>query len=202
MVKKKSFEEKFLKEKIIEDDGEPSFFHYLTILTIIFLIFFGLYYFFKSDTICEKIVLKDSVKYKCPLKIQNRSGSLEFFSTIEDVRKYNFEVPKKKEVLNTKEFILSFNNYNGSDNGQVSLVSTRIVGILKVFGFKFFEDSFQKFQNISCKNSSIDKKVIWFNPYSNESKVSLKSNGCIVLEAENIEDFIKVGDKFLLSLVE
>ena len=196
----------YSKQKELDEQDEPSWYHYAIILACVVLFFVGLYYVFADKGECKKVVHGEmDTRYKCPVQIHGRSGSVEFLAPIEEVRKYNYisEV-SKLDVLNSKQVILSFDEYNGTDNGQVALVSTRVTGVLKALGFPFSpEKSFATTDTVTCHNSSLTSKVVLFKPYETENGIFFNvSNGCISIKGTSVEEFQKVGDQFLQDLVE
>ena len=192
------------KKELQEKKDEPSWYHYVIVLLVIFGVFLIIFFITKEDTICEEVKLKTSSRFKCPVTINERPGKVEFLAPIEEVRKYsyNFEL-NKYDLLNTKEFILSFDTYNDTDNGNVLLVSSRLSQIFRVYGFFFGNNSFVRTNTTTCTNSTTDRKVILFKPYENESEVEFnKENGCVTIKGENIEEFLQVGDSLILELIE
>lgn len=203
------------KEKeVVEDvevlteinDDEPSWYHYLLVFVIMGLIFlgiYGIYYFVEGKNFSEPIN-NQSVLIKYPYKVGNITYNLYFENSFEELENMDVEFNLNKlDLLNTQTFTMSFLEYNGTDNGQVSKGSTKLVSFLRlVYNFKFDEGSFVMHNVTNCTSSSLENKVIVFNPYSDKEGVFYNStNGCIEFLTYNATHTVDLVDKFMYEII-
>ena len=191
-----------------QKDDEPSFKHYLIVIGVILGIFGILYFGFEIyDNYKEPDVVVDQLQtYKYPYKVGSVTYNLFFYYTTEELDEFDYDLePSKVDVLNTVNFTFSFDEYNGSDNGKVSISSIKFMKFLRdVYRFNFdVNDSFVSTQDINCANSTIKNKVVTFNPYANETKVKFnRINGCIEFEADDPQKIIGLSDKFIYEITK
>ena len=206
--------ERVSAEKIAKDD-EPSWYHYVIVLIVFGLVIYGGYYGFNYiDSTYAKpinIVPEDDfglngslVLTKYPYKVGNVTYNIYFHDEVDNIALYDFVVePSKIDILNTAEFILSFDVYNGTDNGEVTKASTKFVSFVKmVYRFEFDLESFVMHNESSCSTSSLKYKVVEFDPNSNETGVFFdEKTGCVKFLAENPKDMVKLSDKFIYDMI-
>ena len=200
--KQEKFNEKpSSKEK---PDDEPSWYHYLIVIIVIGAIFglaYGGYYFFtENDT---NNFENKTMLYKYPYKVGNVTYNLHFESSLEDLSnmKYTIE-PQKIDILNTINFRLSFMQYNGTDNGEVSKGSTKLASFLRhVHHYKFTNESFVNYNKTNCSSSTKRNKVIVFDPYSETNGVFYnETNGCIRFSTNDPQKMVDITDKFIYDM--
>lgn len=208
-VKKEEIEEDFEKEKKVEND-EPSWYHYIIVLGIfvgIFLFAYFGYNFYHSiqDNTEVDTGFNSARTYLYEHKVRNITYNLRFHYPVEEFDKveYTYEL-SKLDLLNTREFIFSLDEYNGTDNGMVTVGTTFFISFLKtVYRFTFEEENFKKFENFTCENSTKSEKVVTYDPYSNETGIFYnKDNGCIQIKATNSEEAIFLTEKFVYEVVK
>ena len=211
-IKDDKLVEKVKSDLVKEDDGEPSWYHYVIVL-MIFASVFGVlylgYYFFADESLGNNVVIDSNnspvVLTKYPYVRGNVTYNLYFHNTIDEIEAMNFtnEVDKI-DLLNTLSFVMAFDDYNGTDNGEVARGSTKLVSFFSlVYTFKFDNESFVKTTELNCSNSTFQKKVIMFNPYSDREGIFLnQTNGCIVFETQRAEDMVNLVDKLIYEVVQ
>lgn len=198
------------KEKLNQSDSDgPSWFHYLIILGILVLlvllaIFISEWHYQSSEVDLNKTVdLNNTYIYK--FKQGNVTYNVHLGASTTDLDKYNFSIePTKYDVLNTLNFRFSFDTYNGSDNGQVSMSAIKLRRFLSsVYNFKFdANSSFHSTDNITCENSTSTKKIVTFNPRSSNSGVFLDSNGCMMINSTQPNLLPFVVDSLMVKIME
>lgn len=194
------------QNKQVED--EPSWYHYVIVLILFFGFFAGIYYFaFGNENSQDNqgnIYLKNNT-YIYKHVVGNKTFNIEFENSLYKLDNYDMENQVNVEdIWSSNNIYLSFDIYNGTDNKYVSTTSVKIMKLFKyLYGFDIGTENILDYSNYTCLNSTIDNKIITFNPYSNRDGVYYNSsNGCIQIESINVEDFILVGDKFLYGLVK
>lgn len=214
MVKKvkESRVESLSKVEEVEVKGvsldEPSWYHYVIVLFVLFVIFgvfyCGYYFFGPDESSVVNLTNSSNVQYKYPYVVGNVTYNLYFASSPDEVASSDYIIePSKIDILNTISYRMVFFEYNGTDNGQVSLGSTKLVSFLRlVFHYRFTLDSFYMINETNCSDSSIRDKVIVFNPYTNRSGVFFdRNNGCLEFDTQDPRDMVHLVDKFILNMV-
>jgi len=202
---KKEFTSKIKKSK---KDEEPSWYHYLIVILVFVLIFFAIsnFNFFYNKVVPVQInqnITKLPV-YKYTHEENGKKYNFEFNSPVDELKNYNVPIEVSKyTMLNSKEITFSFQNYSKLDNKDISISSVKLMRLLKYyFHFSFNKGNFQMSSNFSCLNSTLDNKVLTFNPYQNKSGVFYnQTNGCIKVYSNSSRGVLKVTDKFLFDLV-
>lgn len=198
------------ESKVNSDEKEsPSWYHYAIILGVLVLLvlvgtFVSEWYYQNSEVDLNKTVdMNETYVYK--FKKGNVTYNVQLGTSQTELEKFNFSIqPNKYDVLNTLNFRFSFDEYNGSDNGQVSMAAIKLRRFLStVYNFKFdANSSFQSTENITCANSTLNNKVVTFNPRSSESGVFLNSNGCLNINSTSPNLLPFVIDSFMVEIME
>lgn len=190
--------------ELINDD-EPNWYHYLIVL-LIFASVFGVLYvgytFFYEEEV--QIPSNSSVLTKYPYIKGNITYNLYFHNSISEIENMSFPVQVDKlDLLNTKNFIMAFDEYNGTDNGEVTRGSTKMVSFLRtVYRFKFAQGSFVRVNETNCLNSTLSSKVIIYDPYSSREGVFYnETNGCIKFETSEPTHLVDLVDKLIYEVV-
>ena len=192
-----------------ESDDEPRLYHYAVVILIIVGIFFGMYFsfnlysqYFGGDEV-ENV--NGSTLYMYSHKIANVTYNLKFHSPVSDFESSNLITePEKIDVLNTRELIFTFKEYNGSDNGKVTVTSGFLLSFFRnVYAFSFNpEENVKLFNESNCNTSNKSYKVVIFDPYSEREGVFYnETNGCITIESQTPERLIFVGEKFAYDIL-
>jgi len=196
-----------VEKKSKSDSKEPSWYHYLIVIIIFGLIFMGIYYITNPSNSSPIIVNNNVTKmqtYKYVHEENGKTYNFEFHSPVVELNSYKVPVGVTKyDLLNSKSITFSFLNYSTSDNKFISISSVKMMRLLKYyFNFNFNKNNFQMSSNFSCLNSTLENKVLTFNPYRNSTGVFYnKTNGCINIYSNSSRGVLKVTDKFLLDLV-
>lgn len=214
IVSKSEVEAEIRKETKLgknKEEEEPTFFHYTII--ILFFIIGGIILYqvlnFFDSTIDPNSTINNSNKpiqfYDYSFIMSNgKSAKIQFYAPPDSVKNFNYPIEISKiDLLNSKNIYLSFMEYNGSDNGEISRTSLRLVPFLRdVLLFSFdVETDLYKYENLNCQNSSVDNKVIVFNPYSDKTGVFYDGEGCIEFLTQDPKDMRYIGDKFFYTLI-
>ena len=190
------------------ESGEPNWYHYVIVI-LVFLAVFGLIYVgfelydkLNSDPTSFTNV---SEKYKYPYTVGNVTYNIYFNTRPENLLELNFTLePSKLDILNTRELIFSFDEYNGSDNGKISVASSKLLSFFqRVYVFTFDPDvNFKLYNESNCSTSTMKNKVVLFEPYSNVNGVFFnESNGCIEIKSTNIDEMMVVVDSLIFKLI-
>lgn len=213
IVNNEEIEKEVQKEKKVKSEGddEPKLYHYLIVLFVIVGLFFAVYFGFNlySDNFGDNDVVLNNSDNKVLNKYQYKKGNVTynfyFHNEVSDIRDSEMVIePTKYNILNTREFLFTYMEYNGSDNGKVTVSSGLLMSFFKkVYGFTFNPDENIKLINSTdCSNSTASHKVIIFNPYSDKEGVYFnQSNGCINVLSKSPERIIFVGEKFLYEIL-
>lgn len=184
----------------------PSWYHYAIVFAVI-VGFFGLVYFgfnyYESKNVHQLDNLLKTYEYK--YKVGNVTYNIAFHYPIEDIETFNYPiVPTKQDLINSINFTFVFKEYNGTDNGKVTVASTKFLRFLRyVYGYRFDEDNFKRFNETSCEDSKPKQKVVIFDPYKNVTIVNYNpENGCIEFDAKSPEDLVKLTDLFIYTLTK
>jgi hypothetical protein len=208
VLNKEEIEKEAKSMKVKEDEGEPSFFHYAGVLLVIIGIITVFYVSFEvyENFFGEDLVVEDLKKtYIYPYKLGNTTYNIEFHYPITELVGLNYPLEVTDlDLINSVEIINSFSEYNGTDNGKVTVTASKITSFLKrVYFFSFEADvNFKMINESNCTTSTKRDKVILYNPYSDKDGVFYnESNGCIQVLASSPDNLIKVGDYFIFSLI-
>lgn len=199
-------EVKAISKKI--DDGEPSWYHYV----IIFLVLGGILgVFYGGFEIYDKYYGEEisfdplSTTFNYPYQVGNITYNIQMHYPIDEIKKSNYSIEVSRlEILNSIELIMSFDDYNGTDNGKVTIAGSKLTTFFKkVYHFSFdAETNFKKFNESNCETSDKQNKVIMYNPYSNRSGVFYNSEtSCIEILSQNADEIVKVTDYFMYTLM-
>jgi len=203
-IKKEVVDKEISIKKV--DDNEPSWYHYVIVLLFFGSVFWVVWFAF-SFYDEQPIDIHNSsnvVLHKYPYVVGNVTYNIYFQNSVDEIESMDFVVePNKLDVLNTRRFVMSFMDYNGADNGEVTKSSTKVISFLKnVYRFKFDKDSFKMINESNCSTSSINYKVVLFNPYSNVTGVFYNnSNGCIEFLADSPDKIVSLSDKFIYDVI-
>lgn len=210
--KKSKKVEKVSAESIVKDD-EPSWYHYLIVIVVFILVGSGIYYtydfienFGEVDIPLDNLtnITKPAELFNYPYKVGNVTYNIKFHNSIEDIESMDYIIePNRMDILNTISIDMSFYDYNGTDNGQVSTGSTTLLSFLKlVYHFNFDAESFKMYNETNCSDSSMRDKIIMFNPYVNQTGVFMDDNGCIEILSDEPAKIVDLVDKFIYTLVK
>lgn len=189
-----------------EKSPEPAWYHYLIVLVVLGIIFVGVPYYIYNFTEDEETgpnISRDIYNYE--YKQGNITYNLKFDNTLEQINSMQAPIQLKPyHVLNTVDIKYSFMDYNGTDNGKVTRVSTKLKNFLKlVYHFQFDDNDVHRYSNLNCTNSTHEKRVVVFNPYANKTGVYLDNdNGCVRILSSNVSNYVLLGDKLLYSLTK
>jgi hypothetical protein len=212
LVKQKKVVEKVEGERVSSNrdlDEEPTLFHYtvvLVVLAAIFgVIFVGFEYYDEktNDGAIDNPNLKIKL-YKYPFKVNGNDYSIQFYNPVSDLLKSDLNIGiTKSELLSTQDFKFIFST-DSSSNGEVVKVSGRLFPFLKnVYMFPLNSQSdIISSDNLSCENSTLDVKYIFFNSNSTTNEVVYdNSNGCITFKTTDAKLMGTLGDKFFLEII-
>ena len=155
----------------------------------------------------EGLINKSKLKidlYKLPLKFNDFEFRMQFYNSKTGIKYLNYEIePTLEDIVNSKEFFVSFGEYQGTDGGEITRTSARLFPLLRnVLGFEL--DTLKhitKEKDKSCKDSTLDSKVIIFNPYSEKNGVYYnEENGCIQFLTDDGKKMGGLGDKFFYTI--
>jgi hypothetical protein len=194
---------------VSSDDESPSWYHYLTILLIIFGGIWLLSFIVNTYTSYSDVEIIDAVNstetYSYKKTIGNITYNIQLSMPLIELEKFNFIVePDKLDILNTLSYTFSFNTYNGTDNGQVTLSATKLRRYLSLVHFaKFDEGDFAQSDVISCMNSTVNRRVVLFeiDPSIEVSSVLEDTNGCIRFVVNDAFEMPHLTDYFIVSLL-
>lgn len=207
-IKEKNVE-KVKPEKVLLEDDEPSWYHYVLVLLVLFgsitLIYFGYEYYDmkKKDNLDNYEPLRDTFIYD--YKLGNVTYNLEFHNTFDYIERHNITVEVRKEdIWQSRNITFAFYEYNGTDNRYVSTASVKFMKLLKyVYNINFDEtNSFKMVNEVNCSTSTLKSKVVVFYPYSDRNGVFYnQSNGCIEVLSRTPKEMVLVEDTLMYKLV-
>lgn len=213
-IKKKVSKGKVEETKVIRSsfkkDDEPDWYHYLIVVLFFAAVIAGIYYgiSYYDKTQREAAALNNSngsslILYNYPYKVGNVTYNIKFHSPVDEIVDMDYVVePTKIDVLNTRNFRMVFLEYNGTDNGEVAKGSTMVLSFLKnVYRYKFDNESFAMIGDVNCSDSTVNEKVIVFDPYRNETGVFIDDNGCIEFVSNDSKVMIDLADKFVYNII-
>ncbi len=212
MVKKdKQIEDK--KTKDLDEskkniDDEPSWYHYVIVLIFFVLLFYGIYILLGLDS-TKGVKMNNNISntletYDYTYEEDGKKYNFKFNSPVNELREYDVPIELNKyDLLNSDNIIFVFLDYNTSDNKYISISSVKLMRLIKYyFKFDFSKEDFKMISNYSCMNSTLDNKVIIFDPYKNSTGVYYnQSNGCININSNNASNLVKLTDKLMLDLI-
>lgn len=201
------------KKKVSKEEEksqeQPSILHYLIVLGILvggLFVFAFVFEFFADSTgpqLDRNATPEESYRYE--FVRSNATYNIELSAPIEDINRYNFTIePTRLEVLNTQSFTFSFDTYEGSDNGQVSMSAIKLRRFLdRVYFFNFdSNESFTTTDTFTCDNSTPQHRVVEFKPRADVSGVFSEDNGCFVVKSTQPNLMPFVIDDLLVSIME
>lgn len=201
--------EKVKPEKVLLEDDEPSWYHYAIILLVFFGIIAGIYYGYeyydmkKHEDLSKYEPSSESFIY--PYVSNNITFNIEFQNDFNFIKKQNIPIEVKKEdIWSSVNVTFAFYTYNGTDNRYVTTTSVKFMKLLKyVYGMNFNEsESFKMINESNCSTSTLNSKVIVFNPYTTRNGVFYnKENGCIEVFSRTPKEMVLVGDTLLYDLI-
>lgn len=201
---KKTAEEKGIEEPVVGD--EPSWYHYLIVLGVLVGIFLFFYfgYNYYDDNYVEKPNITSNVTYKYPYTVGNITYNIYFHSPVDDIEKSDYKIQlKKSDMLTTADFTFVFKDYNGTDNGEVSVAAGKLMRFVEtVYGFNVSSDDITHFNETTCANSTTLEKVVVFDPYKNENGVFFeRKTGCIKVYTDAAHKQVEVIDKLIYTMI-
>jgi hypothetical protein len=175
-------------EKKVEE--EPKWYHYATVLGVLVLLFFAVYFGFNYYSSQKSIDLNLSdgpETYLFEYERGNITYNIYFSRPVDELVKMDLSSqPSKEEVLVTKDFVFALETYNGTDNGQVTKAAVKLMRFFEtVYRYDFGASNVVSFENVTCANSTKDIKVVTFNPYAKEGR-----NGVFFSNADNCLEFV------------
>jgi len=200
------------KKETEKSNDEPSWYHYLVVLGVVLIVIVGVPMALYNltdfgderdiDGGDENEIDRDTFIYE-----YERGGAtynIEFDSRIEEFTELDAEIEiDRYDILNTINVKFGIDTYEDQDERYVATVSTKLMTFLsKVYYFNFEEGDIQPYNNLNCTHSTPEERVFVFDPYSDRTGVFEKENGCVSLEAQNPQDFRKLGDLFIYSLTD
>ncbi len=208
VLDKKEIEKEAKSIEIKEDSGEPSWYHYVIVFLVFFAaigIFYGAFEVYDNFFGDTKNVEDLKKTYIYPYKLGNTTYNVEFHYPIDELVQMTYPIEVSTlDLINSIEIINSFYEYNGTDNGKVTVTASKITSFFKrVYFFSFDADvNFKSINESNCTTSTLRDKVIIYDPYSDKNGVFYnESNGCIQVLSQTPDDLIKVGDYFIFSLI-
>ncbi len=198
-----------VKPQIVDEDDNPSWYHYVIVI-LAFLGIFGLaylgFYLYESNFVEQPAQnVSNNLLYKYSYKVGTTTYNIYFHNDPNTIDDLDFIVePTKLDVLNSKNFRFSFPKYIGDDNGQVAKGSTMLLSFFQtVYRYEFEQDDFVSYNTTNCSASTFDDKVIVFNAYSDEVGVFYnESNGCIEFKTNNPKQVVDLVDKFIYNIIK
>lgn len=195
-----------------KSNDEPSWYHYFIVLFFIFIFFVGINYFLNgysdSSVAVTGVNLTNSSsklqEYSYSYEEAGKIYNFKFNSPVSVLKSYNVTNQLYKyDLLNSKSITFIFGEYKGLDNKYVSISSVKFMRFLKsYFNVGFTSDNFKMNSNYSCLNSTLNNKMVFFNPYSNSTGVYYNNmSGCILINAKTPLGLVEVTDKLMYMLV-
>jgi len=184
-------------------DDSPSWYHYVIIIAGMVLFFYGIAFMYNTFGPSDDISQFKSKLYNYEYELNNKTFNVKFNFPLDILEKTEFIVePSKFEVLNTNSYQRSFYTYTGEDNGQVTKTAGLVRNFIKyVYDVDFAVNS-TLVKDFSCKNSTLDNKVMIFDINSSREGVFYDgSNGCLSFETKSAENFLLLGNKFVYDMI-
>lgn len=213
-VAKKTSTKKIIKKvekveaKKEKENESPSWYHYVIVLGVFFLIGFVVYIGFeiydKYSNPDIKDVFEDNSKLIYEYQREGVTYNLELDNSVETLERLNFSIQTQKiDILNTIDIIFSFDTYNGTDNGYVTRSSVKLKRFLDVvYFFQFDQGDFTTLDNLTCINSTKNNRIVTFTINSTRSGVFEDENGCLSFESTTPQELPAVVDTFMIHIVE
>jgi len=182
-------------------DDEPSWYHYVIILAVIALVFFGIMFLIEMGKPEMKINgEKEGLFYKYEYNFSNRMYNV-YFRT-DEMTLIETQIPIElslDEMLNSRNISMLFVNYNGTDNGKVGIGASFLTSFLTgVHNMNFARIESVNESEFNCNNSTIDSKIILFKPYSKREGIFYNlENGCIEFETYQANRTLLLTEKFV-----
>jgi len=149
----------------------------------------------------KDVLLRESI-YKY-FDLEGNNQSVEFHYSFEELEKLDVEMELNKNILNeTDEIRFVIGGYEGMDNSLVARPATKMMSVLRWF-YGFDIRDLRDHQELTCSDSTPQNRVFVFDPYSDRTGVFVdEDTGCVQIEAENILDFVALGDKVNKNLLK
>lgn len=200
---------KISKKEAYENSPEPTLFHYIVVLLVFGLIFGGIYYAFElydksnDDGAINNPNLKIKL-YKYPFIVNGVDYSIQFYNPVSELEKSDINIGiSKEQLLNTQEFYFVFST-NLTNGGHIAKTSGRLFPFLKhIYQFPLdTEKHIITSDNLTCEDSTLDSKLIFFNPNHTSNEVTFNTtNGCIEFKTTDATHMGTLGDKFFLEII-
>ncbi|MEC8338988.1 MAG: hypothetical protein VXZ40_00055 [Nanoarchaeota archaeon] len=193
-----------------QEEESPSWYHYVIILLVVFGVIWGISFLINMFDSTQELDVVDVINeqtqtYSYTHVVGNVTYSIELVDTLANLEKLDYPIePNFMDILNTASFKFVFNEYNGSDNGQVTLSATKLRRYLSTVHFvRFDSDDFQTIDNLSCVNSTSVQRVVLFEVNSSlETGVFEEENGCLRVVANRAIEMPYLMDLFIISILK
>ena len=204
LSKKPEKKEEVVKKEPVEDD-EPSWYHYLTIILVIIGLFVGAYFIFEYvDSRSDADVGTGNKQYLYEHKVGKITYNIYFTVPISELEKLSYPVEvTERDLFNTASVRLSFQEYNGTDNGYVSVSAIKLRRFLDtVYHFSFEQENFAQFNETNCTNSTNLNRIVTFDPYQNTTGVFVEEDsGCITFATQEADEMRVLVDYFIYETI-
>lgn len=195
------------KEKVEEIvDDEPSWYHYVIILLILFGILAGIYYsfeFFNQRTGPNVGDGSDQLLYKH--KVGNITYNIYFTVPISELEKLSYPLELSElDLFGTISVRYAFQEYNETDNGFISVSAIKLRRFLdNVYRLDgpAENETFVQFNETNCSDSDENHRVITFDPYQDRDGVFVDENGCVIFATDEPEEMRVLVDYFIYETV-
>ncbi len=188
------------KIKSQEEDIQVEWYYYFIVFLIIFSIIFGGYYLL-SLILEGKEIKNDNISfYNYKYKVGNVTYNIEFRYPIKELEKNLSEIPSVRlKFLNSIKVVFSFDEYNKSDNGRVTVASLQLMQIIKeVFKTNVVANSTSV---LDCPNATLKNKIVTFNPYSEKNVVYWENPYCLRINATNSSNLIYMTNRVMFKAI-
>ena len=194
-----------VKAESIDNDEEPSWYHYLIVLVVIAVIIFGIMFLINLGNPDETIKgEKNGLFYTFKYNYDGTDYNIHFRT--DEMTLINEDLliePTLEDILNSNNLTMMFYNINGTDNSQLTIGSSFLTSFLTgVHNMKFADFVSVEKEDFNCNGSTLGNKFILIDPSSNREGIFYnKTNGCIQFETYNASRTILLTEKFVYNSI-
>lgn len=200
--------EKVKVEKALVDD-EPSWYHYVIVLLVLFGSVAGMYFGYeyydkmKKEDLANYEPLRETFDY--PYVVGNITYNIEFHNTFDYLDRHPVPIELKKEnIWESNNITFAYYIYNGTDNRYVTVSSVKLMKLFQyVYNMNFDPvESFKMINESNCSTSTVKAKVVVFYPYSDRNGVFYnQSNGCVEVLSRTPKEMVLVEDTLMYNFI-
>lgn len=195
------------KKQITDQEEEAKWYHYVIILGAFFLLFFIVFqvfeYYDSKSELNDSKIKEDAYKYIH--KVGDVTYNIYFDIPVSEIEKLDYPIEiNPAQIHNTVNFTFVFDEYQEEDNAQVGSGAIKLQRFLRmVYHFSFTEKNVKTSTELTCENSTRANKLVFFDPYSEESGVFYdRSTGCIQINAQDARESRIVVDNLIYHLTQ